>query len=60
MPNPVHYLGHPLHTVNAKAEARRQLAAAMAAFGSVTPAPETFTKPTPAQARVTRYQLHLR
>lgn len=60
MPHPIQYLGHPLHTVNAKAALRNQLAAAMAAFGEVPPAPELDTKPTPAQQRVLRYGLHKR
>lgn len=60
MPHPIQYLGHPLHTINAKAEIRRQLAEAVAAFGPIAPAAELSTKPTPAQERVTRYGLHKR
>lgn len=60
MPHPVKYLGKPLFTVNAKAEQRRQLAEAMAQFGTIPPAPECHTKPTPAQLRVDRYQLQSR
>ncbi|MDH1403687.1 hypothetical protein [Pseudomonas sp. GD03730] len=60
MPHPIQYLGHPLHTVNAKAALRRELEEAVARFGAVTPAPEFQIKPTPAQERVTRYGLHKR
>lgn len=60
MPHPVQYLGHPLHTVAAKAQARQQLAEAMAAYGAVPPAEPFEIKPTPAQERVTRYGLHRR
>jgi hypothetical protein len=60
MPHLIQYLGKPLFTVNAKAEERRRLAEAMAQFGAINPAPELHAKPTPAQERVSRYQLHLR
>jgi len=60
MPHPIQYLGHPLHTVNAKAALRRELEEAVARFGPVPPAPEFQIKPTPAQERVTRYGLHKR
>jgi len=60
MAHPITYLHHPLKTVNAREADRRRIAEAMAAFGPIEPAPELHTKPTPAQQRVARYQLHLR
>jgi hypothetical protein len=60
MPHPITYLGKPLKTVSAREADRKWLAEAMAAFGHVDPAPEFQLKPTPAQERVTRYQLHSR
>lgn len=60
MPHPIVYLGKPLKTVSAREADRRWLADAVAAFGQIEAAPEQHVKPTPAQQRVSRYQLHLR
>lgn len=35
MSHKIHYLNHPLHTVNAKEAERLRIAEAMAAFGTV-------------------------